>query len=688
MFNFLNSTILFAAAAALIPLIIHLFSRRRVKVVEFSSLRHLKQMQKRQLKRLKIRQWLLLLLRMLVILAVVLAFARPTSKQGEIGSHAAVSAVVLFDNSASMNRYVADGNLFEITRKRTMQLLETFSQSDEVCLIPLDRSDNNGRSSLTTAGAAIEKLERLSVGAGISDMTAGLEEAIELLGNAINLNQEIYIVTDRQRSSLPEENLLTESDIPLYIVELPLLEIENLGVVTLDFGGQLIQPGHDFDLVATVRNYGSQEATDRIASLYLNGRRVAQSDFSMPAAGETTVRFTRSVSRTGFHSGRVELSDDEFPGDNRHYFSFRIPEQSNLLIIDGDPSSQLLKLALAPPNSTRPLWSVKTATVDQLTGVDFNSYDVVLMVGTPQLREAYTDRLKAFVQREGSLLLTYGRDTDIDYFNQTWSEVSGVRYDSPVKQNFSRAGFYTLKTVDLDHPVFSVFDFPEGKPPEIKFYTIPRASVLGDARELVSFTGDHTALVESEWGDGKVLTFVGPMSPEYTDLASVGFFVPFASRLAEYLASDLSVLDLRLYAGEGITRGLSSIAQLTEPLELVSPDSTVPAIPQEDEQDVTAVRIRPLNEAGVYHLKYRGRELDRFAVNIKPSECDLASADLDQFALSLGSEEYRLLETNQDLQEVISGFRIGKELWQLFLWIAVVILVLEMLLGRAPATEE
>ncbi len=137
MLSFLNSTVLFAAAAALIPLIIHLFSKRRVKVIEFSSLRHLKAMQRRQVRRLKIRQLLLLILRMLIILGVVLAFARPTLQEGGVGSHASVSAVILFDNSASMNRYVADGNLFELAKKRAGELLETFGEADQVVLLPI-----------------------------------------------------------------------------------------------------------------------------------------------------------------------------------------------------------------------------------------------------------------------------------------------------------------------------------------------------------------------------------------------------------------------------------------------------------------------------------------------------------------------------------------------------------------------
>src|SRR5512147_1552013 len=135
MFTFLSPTVLFAAFAALIPLIIHLFSKRRVKVVEFSSIRHLKSMQKRQVRRLKVRQLLLLILRMLLILTIVLAFARPTATEGRVGAHASVSAVVLFDNSASMNRLVADGNLLELAKKRTEELLKTFGQTDEVALI-------------------------------------------------------------------------------------------------------------------------------------------------------------------------------------------------------------------------------------------------------------------------------------------------------------------------------------------------------------------------------------------------------------------------------------------------------------------------------------------------------------------------------------------------------------------------
>jgi len=215
-------------------------------VVEFSSLRHLKAMQRRQVRRLKIRQWLLLVLRMLIILMVVLAFARPTATEGEIGSHASVSAVVLLDNSASMSRYVSDGSLFEIARRRTQELLETFSQSDQVCLLPLVNLPT-GTATFASAAVALDRLEQVQVGWKEGDLQTVLESSGDLLSRADNLVREMYIVTDRQRHSLPDQELFGGIDARVYLVDLPLEEAENRGIVSVDLGGQLILPGHDFD---------------------------------------------------------------------------------------------------------------------------------------------------------------------------------------------------------------------------------------------------------------------------------------------------------------------------------------------------------------------------------------------------------------------------------------------------------
>jgi len=686
MFGFLNSTILLAGLAALIPLIIHLFSRRRVKIIEFSSLRHLKEMEKRQLRRLKIRQWLLLALRMLIVLVAVLAFARPTAREGGAGSHAAVSAVILFDNSASMNRSVADGDLLELTRRRTVQLLETFSQSDEVALIDLEQLSTESSGGLASSSAALTRLASLSAGSGKAQLERGLKAAVEMLTASDNFNREVYLIGDRQRASLPETGPMRDSDIPLYLVDVPLEENDNLGLVAVDFGGQLIQPGHDFDLVATVRNYGRRDSDDRIASLYIDGRRVAQADVSVAAGGEAGVRFIQTVAATGFHSGYVDLTDDHFAADNRYYFSFRIPDKSNLLIIDADPIASLLALALVPDQTLTGYWSVKQTRPETLSGVNFLDYDVVVMAGVPTLGDTQVRRLQAFVRRGGALAIAYGGRTDIEYFNRVWSEVSGVTYESPVRQNFTRAGYYTFDQIDLNHPIFQPFDFDQNGLPEIKFYTLPRLSATASTNILITFTGGQPALVEREYGRGKVITFCGPMSPEYSDLASHGFFVPLVSRLVEYLAADLTSLETRLYAGQPVVRALASPEAVGYQVDLIAPDSSAIRVAPEDDHGSLVVRAAT-PQAGIYRLISNGREIDRWAVNVDPAECDLTAVDPDQVAVSLGAKEFRELPFDQPLAATIADFRVGRELWQLFLWAAVVLLAVEALLGRRSALE-
>jgi hypothetical protein len=689
MFNFLNSTVLFAAVAALIPLLIHLFSKRRVKVVEFSSLKHLKAMQRRQVRRLKIRQLLLLLVRIMIILAVVLAFARPTSTGGYIGSHASVSAVILFDNSTSMNRYVSDGNLFEIARQRTQQLLETFGESDEVVLIPFVNAAQESQL-LTFVSVAVidEELARLGIGHSGVDLERALDAAVNLLESAANLNKEIYIVTDRQQRSLPDRSILTVTDAQVYLVDLPIEESENCGITAVDFGGQLITPGHEFNITATVQNHGATDRSDIIASLFLNNHRVAQTDATVAAGQETSVRFAHTLSRSGFHSGFVELSDDKYPGDNRYYFGFRIPEQFTVLIIGESGAGRFISLALVPSEQSSQYWTVKEAGPQDLAGVRLTDYDVVILAGTPYLEPSYVQRIKSFVRRDKSLLLTYGGDTDKEYFNRNWSDLTGVVFDEPIKRDFTRAGYYNFQSLDIDHPIFSVFGFERDQPPEIKFYTLPRYHLTGDIQTLATFSGSRPALVQARYGSAKVLTFCAPIAPPYTDLTGHAFFVPFIARVVEYLASDLSSFDLRLFSGENVTRSISMKSSFRMPLELTTPDSADYSIPPEEEKGSLVLRPKPVDLPGVYRISYLGREIDRFAVNVNPAEGDLTAADIDQFARSVGAKEYHVLSGSADPAAAISEMRFGKELWQVFLWIAVGLLFAEMLLSRGTPAEE
>ena len=75
--SFLNPLFLFGLLAAAIPIVIHLFTRRRPREVRFPSLEFLSEVNQSEIRRLRLKQWLLLLLRTLAVASLALAMARP-----------------------------------------------------------------------------------------------------------------------------------------------------------------------------------------------------------------------------------------------------------------------------------------------------------------------------------------------------------------------------------------------------------------------------------------------------------------------------------------------------------------------------------------------------------------------------------------------------------------------------------
>ena len=85
---FLNPTVLLGLLAAGIPILIHLLNLRKLKKIEFSTLAFLKELQKTKIRKIKLKQWILLALRVLIIIFLVLSFARPTLESVDIAAAA------------------------------------------------------------------------------------------------------------------------------------------------------------------------------------------------------------------------------------------------------------------------------------------------------------------------------------------------------------------------------------------------------------------------------------------------------------------------------------------------------------------------------------------------------------------------------------------------------------------------
>jgi len=174
-------TALLGLTAALIPLILHLLNRRRRDVIEFSSLRFLRELEKKEMNRLKLRRLLLLLIRTLAVISIVLAFSRPTLRGYLPGSSVSTAAVIVMDNSFSMRLKDRDDSLFDKTLTALSEIISTFNEQDKFAVIPTvnDLAARDRRSVWLKKES--NGIERVTISSGSSYLMNSVEEGLKML---------------------------------------------------------------------------------------------------------------------------------------------------------------------------------------------------------------------------------------------------------------------------------------------------------------------------------------------------------------------------------------------------------------------------------------------------------------------------------------------------------------------------
>jgi hypothetical protein len=201
--NFLNPLFLFGLAAAAIPVLIHLFTRRKPREVRFPSLEFLAEVNQSEIRRLRLKQWLLLALRTLAVALLAMAMARPSMKGGSAGRGAAASTLVaLVDVSGSMGSPDAEGRPLTATARRVVEsLLATLGPADELLLVPYDRAVHPlSEKPLADAARLRAAAQALVPSASATDHAGALELAGRALAQSRALNRELFWISDFQRT--------------------------------------------------------------------------------------------------------------------------------------------------------------------------------------------------------------------------------------------------------------------------------------------------------------------------------------------------------------------------------------------------------------------------------------------------------------------------------------------------------
>ncbi len=539
------------AVAASIPVIIHLLNRERARRFVFGTIRFIKMSHQANVQRHKLKQLLLLLMRLSILAMLGIAFARPffagnVTATAETGGRRNV--VLILDNSYSMGY----SDTFDRAKAEAMKLADDLRQSDTSALIltshkaevvkPLDSNHDLVRSALMGA----KRTNRTT------DYLDAIHSADEMLQQASIGQKQIYLISDLQKSGW---NNFIDTDklsagVRIAFVDVHAKDARNLGITGVSVPQVVLNEEKPAQVVVRVQNFGDK-AVERIpVKLVVDEGVVGTAQVDIEPHDIVDAQFQVRFKGESIHTGYAELPDDAIKLDNRRYFLLQSLQSIKLYCVNGEPSARpyddetfFVQMALAPPRgrgtSAVPIDFTQSTRLPNAS--EIAKYDVVFLANVNRLTESETQTLKAFVGAGGGLIVTVGGRVDLEAYRQTLGAgaepLLPCNFVAPVGDALDHDQFHVIATLNYDHPIFQPFKNPNhGDFGKARFYRYLQAVPLANATVLASFDDGGPALFEKVYGNGHVLCFTSTIDRGWTDVPIHGVYLPFLHEAIKYLA--------------------------------------------------------------------------------------------------------------------------------------------------------
>ncbi len=695
--TFLNPAILVGLIAASIPILIHLLNLRKLKKIEFSTLTFLKELQKNKIRKIKIKQWILLALRVFIILLIVSAFARPTLEGVAIGgatSAAKTTALFILDDTFSMSVVDPGGSYFNQAKQTIKELINELQEGDEAAILLVSEEQVTDVQPTTNLLSVINRLEQTEISYSSGVVHNSLIKAGRILEQSKNFNKEIYLLTDFQRSRFADFNSLSDLStlfherVKLYTFSFSGKDIFNLGIDNIRSNTQIFEKDKPVSISAAVTNYGNQTTYNSVISLFLNNERVAQQSVTLNDGESIELFFEAPLKHSGNVEVFAELEDDDIQFDNHRYLNFFVPEEIPVIIFaDNKDDARFVELALSAYDGGETLKPV-TRNLNQIASVNLSAYEVVIIIGAETIT-GY-DRLVNYSNNGGSIFVMPGSNTSLDKFRELCNALSLPEPVSVSGTKGETISAVSFESIEFEHPVFdNIFQTKEKRnidSPDIYYYF--NYTTQGRGVSIISLLDKSSFLSEFKRENSKIFILNSAPVLASSNFPLKSIFVPLITKSVFYLASKDKV-DEHFTAGEIMQINITgnSLPQV----KIVKPDNSEEFIIIDNPAADRYLFYPNTSVTGNYRIYSGDILLNVVAVNHHPLESNiepLSSSDFQDYLDNINFKGFhKSINTDENAASIIQQTRFGSELWKHFLLLAILLALIEMMIARAAKKD-
>lgn len=695
--SFLSPLFLFAVAAVGLPLIIHLLNLKKPQKVAFSTLAFFKELQKTTIRKIRIKRYLLLFVRLLAIACLALVLARPFLPPGLGGgdNKSAALNVVLLDNSVSMGRIGEKGPLIEQGKQIIAELEASAKDIDRFIF-----QTTNGEEQFASVighSQLLRRLEQAEISNGGNYLEQRLESLVSVLNDSPYENKRLFIISDGQLSQLSgiSEIENVPRTITTTLFNLGEVSVQNTVIKSLETSSDMIGVGLPVVLSVNVQNQSEIPISNQFITLEFEGSIVGQYSISLSANAAQTFNFEVIPTTIGTATGKISLEGDEFVSDNTKYFSIQVPESREVLwVTSADQAIQdfsYTQLVLDASNQSDAQLNYQKIEIGEFESANIEAFEAIIFDGVRSIPEFVFERLQNFVQNGGGIVLFPSEQSDILSYNNFFELYNAGEFVGVVGDYASFNSIASGNQIQIDHPIFTeLFDSEENEQirvtnPEIfYFYRFQPSTSPGGFNVITLNTGDPLVR-EKRFGDGRIMISAIGNDPGWSNFGVKPLFAPFYYRSLLYIASSAEGGLIEHILGDEFkwSGNISS-----DNLVLINGDDEI--VPEVRNSSLgLELTYSALNwEPGFVSIQ-NDEEKYQVAVNIDISESEFVNIDdrlLSQSALRVRTINTAEIPDQALTNEIIaSGF--GREIWQWFMWAGLFFLVLESLISTFYKTE-
>jgi hypothetical protein len=678
--QFINPLFLIGLGAALLPVLYHLIRRMQAKKVPFGSLMFLTATPKQIVRKRRLKDILLMMIRAAMFALLAMAFARPFLAEEQLPFQSTQqdrSVVFVVDNSYSMQY----GDLFEQAKQEVLRRIDEGGANDEFAIIAFS---NQARqlTDLTTDRSLLRGAVQtaLQVSNRPTDFYRPLRIAEEVLQGARHPNRSIVLISDMQRSgwSGALDNWKLAPGIEFVPVQVADGATGNAYVEAVEMTQQRSGNVVGIRLETRIAAMGEYATRPNTVSMSLDGQAVDRR--SIEPLPSNRITFQQQTDRSGNMQGELALAEDGLAVDDRYYFTYAVAGRPSILAIDGTSSGtsrDAFFLGSAFNLGDEGLYSFSAGTPQRLTRSELLTQGMVFVANVPGLGAAQLDALKEYVERGGGLILSFGQRSEMAGYSSVLNELGIGRIEGNAPRDVSSTPAI-IGEVDLRHPMFNVFA-GSGSTVILRPTFRRYVEIVPDSGATVIGRYDTGApfLIERQLGLGRVIVYTSTLNTDWTDFPLQEMYVPFVYQLAKYASSSSG--DRRMFAvGETVPlRGRPG-----DLWEVRAPGDRLYRVTANDAGEGF---FQETEAPGHYIAESAGNRF-YFSVNVDPLESNLDVRDVEEtYAAVVDPNGTR--EAVAQTTAAVNGpdAESNQKLWKYIILAVIVLFALESFLANRPA---